>query len=129
MEIMSSNSGSSNSGVNLSVILPFPTAGVAFNISVASEDEGALTFSLNVTDLNGGNALPFSVDVSPCLADWVRGYARWLVRAGVRATHDSGGITGTFGESMTAEQVLLGVRDACDMIRQRFELYEESVLV
>ena len=29
---------------------------------------------------------------------------------------------------MTPEQVLEGVRDACDMIRQRFGLYKESVL-
>ena len=117
-----------NSGVNLSVNLPFPAAGVAFNIDVASNGDGASTFGLSATNLSGENALPFSVDVSPCLADWVRGYTRWLVRAGVRATHDSDSINGTFAESMTAEQVLVGVRDACDMIRQRFELYEESVV-
>ena len=120
---------SSNSGVNLKVFLPFPRAELAFNIVVDSEAEGASTFSLSATDISGEATLPFRVDVSPCLADWVRGYSRWLVRAGVAATHDSEKITGTFGASMTAEQVLFGVRDACDMIRQRFELYEESVLV
>ena len=120
---------SSNSEVNLNVTLPFPAAGVAFNIVVDSGGEGASTFGLTATDLNGENTLPFSVDVSPCLADWVRGYSRWLVRAGVRATHDSDRISGTFAETMTAEQVLSGVREACYMIRQRFELYEESVVV
>ena len=120
---------SNNSGVNLDISLEFPTAGVAFNIGVASGDKGPSTFSLNTTDMSGVNALPFSVDVSPCLADWVRGYTRWLVRAGVRATHDSMIIQGTFGESITAEQVLMGVRDACDMIRQRFDMYEESVVL
>ena len=139
---------SSNSGVNATVRLPFPAAGVSFNIRVASPDiEGPSTFTLTAhrwaagedapstsaigatTDEYGQDAIPFSVDASPCLADWVRGYTRWLVRAGVRATHDSYGITGAFAESMTAEQALLGLRSACDMIRQRFELYEESVVV
>ena len=138
----------SNSGVNLSVYLPFPTAGVAFRIRVDSDKvPGPSVFVLSAhrwvadedvptsfaigptTDERGQNALPFSVDVSPCLADWIRGYTRWLVRAGVRATHDSNSINGTFAESMTAEQVLLGVRDACDMIRQRFEWYEESIVL
>ena len=36
---------------------------------------------------------------------------------------------GTFRDGMTAEQTLLGMREACDMIRQRFELYEESVIL
>ena len=120
---------SNNSGVNLNISLPFPTAEVNFNIGVASDNEGPSAFSLNATDLSGQNALHFNTDVSPCLADWVRGYTRWLVRAGVSATHDTSSITGTFGESMTTEQVLMGVRDACDMIRQRFDMYEESVVL
>lgn len=138
---------SSYSSANLYVYLPFPEAEVAFRIRVSSDDaNGPSNFLLSVhkwvadedaptsfaigptTDERGQDALPFSVDVSPCLADWVRGYTRWLVRAGVRATHDSNKITGTFDESVTAEQVLLGVRDACDMIRQRFEFYEDSIL-
>lgn len=138
----------SNSGVNLSVYLPFPAAGVAFRIRVDSDtvigpsafilsahrqvaDEDVPTsFAIGpATDERGQNALPFSVDVSPCLADWVRGYTRWLVRAGVQATYDSNSINGTFAESATVEQVLLGVRDACDMIRQRFEWYEESIVL
>ena len=120
---------SANSGVNARVFLPFPAAGVAFKVSVSSDGEGASIFELNATDSDGEQTLPFSVEVSPCLADWVRGYTRWLVRAGVHATHDTERITGTFNESMNAEQVLLGVRDACDMIRQRFELYEENVVL
>ena len=138
---------SSNSSANLNVYLPFPKAEVAFRIGVLSNDaDGPSNFVLSVhrwvadedvptgfkigptTDERGQDALPFTVDVSPCLADWVRGYTRWLVRAGVRATHDSNKVTGVFDESVTAEQVLLGVRDACDMIRQRFEFYEDSIL-
>ncbi|MYE53662.1 MAG: hypothetical protein F4X34_00500 [Chloroflexi bacterium] len=139
---------SSYSSTNLSVYLPFPKAEVAFRIRVSSDEANDPSeFVLSVhkwvadedvptsfaigytTDERGQDALPFTVDVSPCLADWVRGYTRWLVRAGVRATHDSIKVTGTFDESATAEQVLLGVRDACDMIRQRFEFYEDSILL
>ena len=69
------------------------------------------------------------MDVSPQLAVWVRGYSRWLVRANVRARHDESGITGTFGPDLQPEQVLQRLRDACEMIRQCFELYEESILV
>ena len=120
---------SNNSGVNLSVNMPFAAAGVAFNIRVEATGDGSPKFGLNATDLSGKNALPFTVDVSPCLADWVRGYTRWLARAGVTATHDTARISGVFRDGMTAEQILLGARDACDMIRQRFELYEESVIL
>lgn len=138
---------SSNSCADLKVYLPFPKAGVAFRIRVSPDEaNGSSNFVLSVhrwvadedvptsfaigptTDERGQDALPFTIDVSPCLADWVRGYTRWLVRAGVRATHNSNKITGIFGESVTAEQVLLGVRDACDMIRQRFDYYEDSIL-
>ena len=139
---------SSNAGVNLSVYLPFPKAGVAFRIRVESDETpGISTFHLSVhrwvsdedvptsyalgpaTDERGQDAVPFSVHVSPCLADWVRGYTRWLVRAGVRANHNSIRIQGTFRDGMTAEQTLLGMREACDMIRQRFELYGQSVIL
>ena len=138
---------SSNSRADLKVYLPFPKAEVAFRIRVSpAEANGPSNFVLSVhrwvadedvpnsfsigptTDERGQDALSFTADVSPCLADWVRGYTRWLVRAGVTATHDSNKITGIFGESVTAEQVLLGVRDACDMIRQRFDFYEGSIL-
>ena len=139
---------SSNAGVNLSVYLPFPKAGMAFRIRVASDEAlDASTFHLSVhrwvsdedvptsyaigptTDERGQDSLPFSVHVSPCLADWVRGYSRWLARAGVTATHDTARISGTFRDGMTSEQILVGVHDACDMIRQRFEHYEESVIL
>ncbi|MCH8185377.1 MAG: hypothetical protein IH862_04670 [Chloroflexi bacterium] len=111
--------------------LSFPAAGVTFNIAVEPPDEGgsAPTFTLAVSDASTGQKLRLAVDVSPQLADWVRGYSRWLVRAKVKATHDESGITGTFAPDLQPEQVLQGLRDACEMIRQRFELYEESILV
>ena len=113
--------------------LSFPAAGVTFNIAVepplSGSNGSAPTFALNVSDSSTGQKLRLAVDVSPQLADWVRGYSRWLVRANVKATHDESGITGTFAPDLQPEQVLQGLRDACEMIRQRFELYEESILV
>ena len=46
---------SSNSGVNATVRLPFPAAGVSFNIRVASPDiEGAVHFHLDRAQMGGG---------------------------------------------------------------------------
>ncbi len=59
--------------------LSFPTAGVTFNIAVEPPDgaNGASpTFSLRVSDAGTGQRLRLAVDVSPSLADWVRGYSR-----------------------------------------------------
>ena len=122
-----------NSAVSIDLNLAFPRAGVAFNIKVetpeAASNSKPPSFHLSVTDAAAGRQIPFTVDASPQLADWVRGYTRWLVRANVAATHDGRAITGTFGAGVTPEQVLRGVQDACGMIRQRFELYEQSILV
>ena len=121
-----------DSYAQIAVGLAFPNAGVVFNITVeppsGASDGQPPAFHLAVTDASNGQAVPFSVDASAHLADWVRGYSRWLVRARVRATCDENSITGTFFDGLAPEQVLQGVRDACDMIRQRFDLYQESVL-
>ena len=119
------------SATKANLALSFPAAGVTFNIAVEPPDEAdsAPTFALAVSDASTGQKLRLAVDVSPQLADWARGYSRWLVRAKVKATHDESGITGTFAPDLQPEQVLQGLRDACEMIRQRFELYEESILV
>ncbi len=120
------------SDVEINVNLAFPNAGVVVKIDVgppASSDNGkGPSFHLNVTDITDNTAIPFRVEASPPLADWVRGYSRWLRRARVTATHDQNAITGSFDANLTAEQVLRGVSDACDMARQRFELYEDSIL-
>ena len=120
------------STTNASLALSFPAAGVTFNIVVqppGGTNGAAQTFALSVSDASTRQQLRLRADVSPSLADWVRGYSRWLVRARVRATHDENGITGTFAPDLEAEQVLQGLQDACEMIRQRFELYEESILL
>ena len=117
-----------NDELNITVNLPFPTAGVRFNLKMLSADGSVGTFSLNVTNLATGDAVPLTVASSPALADWVRGYSRWLYRARVSATHDTESITGAIVEGTTPEQALVGMQEACDMIRQRFGIYEESVL-
>ena len=118
--------------VNISVRLAFPEAGVVFTIRVETPEGGAdgqaPTFHLDVVGSTDGRTIPFKVEASPALADWVRGYSRWLRRANVTATHGDARISGFFDGGLTPEQVLQGVRDACDMIRQRFDLYHESVL-
>ena len=114
----------STSSVLTRVDLAFPEAGVSFDIEAAPDR----SFRLTVRRVSDGAGVPFTSDASPQLADWVRGYTRWLRRARVTASHDETSITGLFDEGLTPEQVLDGVRDACDMVRQRFGLYKEGVL-
>ncbi len=118
-----------NSNLNLNFDLAFPDAGVTFNIAVDGNGGGPSSFSLKVTESAGGGNVPITSASSPQLSDWVRGYSRWLRRARVTADHDETGISGTFDDDLTPEQVFVGLREACDMIRQRFEAYESSVLV
>ena len=114
------------SGVQLNLNLAFPNAGIVFVIK-ADNGTSPTTFHLSVNDTSG-NQVPFKVDACPPLADWVRGYTRWLRRASVVASHDENSINGTFQDGLSPEQTLQGIQIACDMIRQRFDLYEESVL-
>ena len=117
--------------LNLCLRLPFQAAGVEFSIEVneSGQDGAGPLFSLVVLNSESGDRVPFASHASPVLADWVRGYTRWLYRARVSAQHTDDAIRGAFAESLSAEQVLEGLQMACDMIRQRFELYEGSVLV
>jgi len=121
---------STDSQINLNLNLAFPNAGIIFDIKVDAGSNGdSASFSLSVSNASDGSSVPFRSDVSPQLADWVRGYSRWLVRSSVRATHDQNSISGSFFGNPSPEQILDGVRGACDMIRQRFDHYESSVLV
>ena len=117
-----------NDQLNITINLPFPTAGVNFNLNMNSADGSAGTFSLDVSNLETGDAVPLTVESSAALADWAGGYSRWLYRARVAASHDTQSITGTIVAGTTPEQALTGMQEACDMIRQRFRTYEESVL-
>ena len=114
--------------IDLNLHLPFENAGIEFVIHVDETDVGT-SFRLTAKSLGPGDHVPFTSAASPVLADWVRGYTRWLFRARVSAKYDENSISGTFAPDLTAEQTLEGLQLACDMIRQRFELYTESVLL
>ena len=115
-----------NMKLNASLSLPFERAGVEFRIEVAHGD-GGQSFDLTAACPETGTRMAFVSEVSPVLADWVRGYTRWLYRCRITATHTDDAITGSFAPGLTAEQVFEGLQLACDMIRQRFELYDSSV--
>ena len=116
----------SDYAIDLNLRLPFEAAGVQFDIRVGESADAGASFSLSALD-SSGTPIAFSSDASPVLADWVRGYTRWLYRAGVSASYDETTISGSFASGMSAERILEGVQLACDMIRQRFELYEDSI--
>ncbi len=117
--------------LNLCLRLQFERAGVEFNVEVneSGDTDSGPGFTLVALACGTSDRLAFQSHVSPVLADWVRGYTRWLYRARISAQHTDDAIVGTFASGITAEQVFEGLQLACDMIRQRFELYEESVLV
>ena len=115
---------SDTSDVQVSLNLAFPQARGVFDMEAGPDR----SFRVTVRRGADGGSVPFTSDRSPQLADWVRGYTRWLRRARVTASHDDSSITGVFDEGLTPEQVLQGVLDACDMVRQRFGIYKESVL-
>ena len=120
------------SRIQLDVSLAFPKASIVFDIEVKPvgdvSDEAAHFFQLSVTDHSTGRAVPFNADASAQLADWVRGYSRWLVRARITASYSEERVDGRFADGLEPDDVIRGVGDACDMIRQRFELYQETVL-
>ena len=62
------------------------------------------------------------------LYDWAKGYARWLHRASIKAEHNENAIEGKFTSVQSPESALENLREACLMIRQRFEHYETSIL-
>jgi hypothetical protein len=113
--------------IDLKLRLPFQGAGIEFVIQIG-ESDNETSFVLTVESLGPGGRVPFTSAASPVLADWVRGYTRWLYRARVSAQYTEDSISGTFAPGLTSEQTLEGLQLACDMIRQRFELYTESVL-
>ena len=120
------------SRVQLDVTLAFPKAGIVFDIEVKPvgdvSEASAHFFRLSVTDHATGQAVPLNPDAPAQLTDWVRGYTRWLVRARITASYSEEGISGRFAEGLKPDDLLRGVGDACDMVRQRFELYQETVL-
>ncbi|HAL48993.1 MAG: hypothetical protein FI707_02430 [SAR202 cluster bacterium] len=118
---------SANEAVNIELKVAFPNAGIEFQLS-AKDESGAIGFRLEAVNAATGAAVQMDVQTSPVLADWGRGYSRWLYRPRIAATFGESAITGTFLDGTSSEQVMDGLEMACDMIRQRFGLYQESIL-
>ena len=116
----------------ININLTFPKAGVTFVMECTPPDtasgDNSHSFKITASSAEHSSKLAVTEDTSPQLADWIKGYSRWLVRANVTASFTDEGINGTFRSGLSPEQVLSSVNDACDMIRQRFDPYETSVL-
>ncbi len=118
---------STNESTDINLKLAFLNAGIEFRLS-AKDESGSIAFRLEASNAANGDAVQLNMESSPVLADWVRGYTRWLYRPRIAASFDEFGITGTFLEGTSSEQAMDGLEMACDMIRQRFDLYTESIL-
>ena len=100
--------------IQIQLSLEFPKAGIGFDIQVRDH-----TFELRVTNSQGTVSSPFTIDVSPELADWVRGYTRWLYRAKLQASFTENCVKGNFAQDTSSEDILKATADACEMIHQR----------
>lgn len=109
--------------IQIQLSLEFPKAGIGFDIQVQNQ-----TFELRVTNFQGTVPSPFTIDVSPELADWVRGYTRWLYRAKLQASFTENCVKGNFAQDTSSEDILKATADACEMIHQRFDQYESQIL-
>ena len=110
----------------------FSSAGVTFILKCnsAKTGSGSKTANFTVSAVNAVSleTLKLNEDTSPQLVDWAKGYSRWLTRANVIADYNDDGILGTVKEGITIAETLTGIQAACDMISQRFDHYESSIL-
>ena len=107
----------------------YEPAGVRFNVGLkAPQGQERAAFSLTVDNLATGQRLPFTHEACPAVHDFTRGYARWLVRAGIDATLGEDQISGTARGDLSAAQLLQSAHDAIDMIDQRFTNYKAPII-
>ena len=118
--------------LDITTKLTFSSAGVTFKLKCnsAKTGSGSKTANFTVSAVNAVSleALKLNEDTSPQLVDWAKGYSRWLTRANVVADYNDDGILGTVKEGITIAETLTGIQAACDMISQRFDHYESSIL-
>ena len=118
--------------IDITTKLTFSSAGVAFilkcNTAKTRSSSKTASFTVSAVDAVSLEALKLTEDTSPQLLDWAKGYSRWLTRANVTADFDDDGILGIFKEGITVAETLTGIQAACDMISQRFDHYESSIL-
>ena len=107
--------------------LPYPTAGVTFEIDCDSSISGD---NFKVTVLSYKNSTPVEIndEISLQLVDWAKGYARWLNRANVSAHFDEPGVSGRLKDGLSTSELLNGLNLACDMLDQRFFHYDEVII-
>jgi hypothetical protein len=115
----------------IKVILTFPKANVCFIVTCTHESftKEPAKFRIDVNSNTHQEPLKLNEAHSPQLSDWAKGYARWLHRANIQAKHNDDAIVGTFTSVLEPEVLLENIREACLMIRQRFEHYESSILM
>jgi hypothetical protein len=113
--------------LNIKMKLPYPTAGVSFEIECDSSIQGD---NFKVTALSHKDSTPLKITngISLQLVDWAKGYARWLNRANVSADFDENGVKGKLRDGLTTDELLDSLNLACDMIDQRFSHYEETII-
>ena len=118
--------------IDITTKLTFFSAGVTLILKcdTVKREPGEKAANFNISALTAVSleTLKLNESTSPQLVDWAKGYSRWLTRANVNASFNENGIFGTFKEGITIEETLNGIQAACDMISQRFEHYDESIL-
>ena len=115
---------------NIQLTLLFPKANVSFSITCTNfnSPDGDGHFAIKVNSYKERKPIKLLESDSAQLYDWAKGYARWLHRASIKAEHKENAIEGKFTSVQSPESALENIREACLMIRQRFEHYETSIL-
>jgi len=114
----------------IQLTLLFPKANVSFSITCTNfiSPDGDGHFAIKVNSYKERKPIKLLESDSAQLYDWAKGYARWLHRASIKAEHNENAIEGKFTSVQSPESALENIREACLMIRQRFEHYETSIL-
>ena len=118
------------SQANINCSLDFAPAGVTFRIEVAppeGKEEGATLAIIPINSATGAE-IAIKEEVCPVLADFAPAHTRWLRTRRVTGTVDESRITGTFHQDVGIEELLRYTADICDMISQRYSIYQESIL-
>lgn len=117
------------SNISINADLHFPPAGITFKIEVdlpGDSSQGA-SITISSVDSASGEAIHIRDDSSAVLADFAPAFNRWLRRCTITGTVEETRITGTFHQDVDLEHLLRYTADICDMITQRFSLYQDKV--
>ncbi|MCH8086857.1 MAG: hypothetical protein IIC81_03275 [Chloroflexi bacterium] len=117
------------SNISINAELHFPLAGITFKIEVGLPEGASQGASITISpvDSASGEPIPIRDDSSAVLADFAPAFNRWLRRCTITGTVEETRITGAFHQDVDLERLLRYTADICDMITQRFSLYQEKV--